>query len=102
MGGNKMKNTTPSKHHKYCMTSLIFSYCCLTPTQQYFSATRVYRGKSKLIFNEIMMKSTSYKTNMLSWILIVLASSLKQQSTDRHVASLGHIFQIPRIPALSP
>ena len=73
MGGNKMKNTTPSKHHKYCMTSLIFSYCCLMPTQQYFSATRVYRGKSKLIFNEIMMKSTSYKTNMLSWILIVLA-----------------------------
>ena len=32
------------------------------------------------------------------------ASSLKQQSTDRHVAPLGHIIPIPRQPVftLSP
>ena len=32
------------------------------------------------------------------------ASSLKQQSTDRHVAPLGHIILIPNVPvfALSP
>ena len=28
--------------------------CCLTPTQQFFS----YHGENKLIFNEMMMKST--------------------------------------------
>ena len=30
------------------------------------------------------------------------ASSLKQQSTDRHVASLEHIILIPNQPDLSP
>jgi len=27
-------------------------------------------GKNKLIFNEMMMRSALYKTNMLSWIFI--------------------------------
>ena len=39
-----------------------------------------------------MMRSTLYLTNTLS------AGSLKQQSTDRHVAPLGHISLIPSQP----
>jgi len=39
---------------------------------------QLYHGKNKLIFNEKMMRSAS-----LSWIFS--ASSLKQQSADRHV-----------------
>jgi hypothetical protein len=30
-------------------------------------------GENKLIFNEMMMRSALFRTNMLSWILIVLA-----------------------------
>ena len=33
---------------------------------------QLYCGENKLIFNE-MMRSTLYYTNMLSWILLVLA-----------------------------
>ena len=33
----------------------------------------LYHGENKLIFNEIMMRSSLYKTNTLSWIYIVLA-----------------------------
>ena len=40
----------------------------------------------------MMMRSTLYLTNTLS------AGSLKQQSTDRHVAPLGHISLIPSQP----
>jgi hypothetical protein len=34
---------------------------------------QLYYGEIKLIFNEMMMRSTLYYTNMLSWIFIVLA-----------------------------
>jgi len=34
---------------------------------------QLYHGKNKIIFNEMMMKSSLYKTNTLSWIFIVLA-----------------------------
>ena len=39
-----------------------------------------------------------------TWLDFYSASSLKQQSADRHVATVGHIIQIPRQPvfALSP
>jgi len=53
---------------------------------------QLYHYENKLIFNEMMMRSALYQTNMLSWIFIVLAT---QQSTDRHVASLRHIILIP-------
>jgi hypothetical protein len=71
-----------------------YSYDCLliwliTPTQQFL---KLYHGKNKLISNEMMMRSTLYLTNTLS------AGSLKQQSTDRHVAPLGHISLIPSQP----
>ena len=60
---------------------------------------RVYHDENKLILNEMMMmrmRSILYKTNMLSWILIVLGS-LKQQSLDRHVTPLEHIILIPSL-----
>jgi hypothetical protein len=34
---------------------------------------QLYHGENKLIFNEIMMRSAFFQTNMLSWIFIVLA-----------------------------
>jgi hypothetical protein len=43
---------------------------------------QLYHGENKLIFNE-MMRFVLYYTNTLSWIFYS-ASSLKQQSTDRH------------------
>jgi hypothetical protein len=45
---------------------------------------QLYHGENKLIFNEVMKRSALYWTNTLSWISG--ASSLKQQSADRHVA----------------
>jgi hypothetical protein len=57
---------------------------------------QLYHGENKLIFNEMMMRSALYKTNMLSWIFIVL--SLTQHSVDRHLAPLGHIIFIPSQP----
>jgi hypothetical protein len=34
---------------------------------------QLYHGENKLIFNEMMTRSTLYKANALSWIFIVLA-----------------------------
>ena len=34
---------------------------------------QLYHGENNLIFNEMMMRSALYETNMLSWIFIVLA-----------------------------
>jgi hypothetical protein len=36
------------------------------------SIFQLYHGENKLIFNEVMMRSASFYTNMLSWIFIVL------------------------------
>ena len=51
---------------------------------------------NKLHFNELMIMSTLYQTNTLS--------SMKQQSTDRHVTPLRHIILILSQPvfALTP
>ena len=54
---------------------------------------QLYDGENMLIFNEMMMRSvctrsTHFKLDLYS------ASSLKQQSADRHVAPLGHISLI--------
>jgi hypothetical protein len=53
-------------------------------------------GGNKFISNEMMMMSASLD--------FYSDSSLKQQSTDRHVAPLKHIILIPSQPvvALSP
>jgi len=76
------------------------SDCCLAPTQQFFT---YIHGENKLIFNKMPTRSALFQTNTLRWIFYS-ASSLKQQSADRHTAPLGHIIQIPRQPvfALSP
>ena len=34
--------------------------------------SQLYHGENKLIFNKMMIRSTLYQTNTLSWILIVL------------------------------
>ena len=52
-------------------------------------------NSSKLIVNEMMMRSALYYTNTLSW------RSLKQQSADRHVAPPGHIILIPSQPVFA-
>ena len=46
---------------------------------------QLYHDQNKLILNEMIMMYALYKTNRRSCILIV-----KQQSTGRHVAPLGH------------
>ena len=50
----------------------------------------------------MIMMFAVYKTNMLSWIFIVLAHLHK--SADRHVAPFGHIIPIPNqlVIVLSP
>jgi hypothetical protein len=49
---------------------------------------QLYHGEKMFIFNEMMMKSALYKTNTPTWI----ASSLKQQYADKHVAPTGTYF----------
>jgi hypothetical protein len=52
------------------------SECCLIPIFQ------LYHGENKLVFNEMMMRSTLFKTNTLSWIFIVLAQWNNSQRVD--------------------
>ena len=61
---------------------------------------QLYHGQNKLILNEMMMRSALYQTNTLSWNFIMLAQ-LKQDSTERHFAPLGHIILIPIQPVCS-
>jgi hypothetical protein len=60
---------------------------------------QLYHGVNKLVFNEMMMRSALYLVGFFH-----SASSLKQQSADRHVTLLGHIILIQSQPvfALSP
>jgi hypothetical protein len=44
---------------------------------------QVYHGENKLIFNEMMMRSTLYKTNTRSWIFVVLAQWSTSLRIDR-------------------
>ena len=60
---------------------------------------QLYHGENKLIFNEVRFVLEQHaESDFYS------ASSLKQQSTGRHVAPLGHIILNPSQPvfALSP
>jgi len=50
-------------------------------------------GKNKLIFNEVRFVLDEH-----AQLNLYNASSLKQQSADRHVAPLGHIILIPSQP----
>ena len=48
----------------------------------------LYHGKNKLIFNEMMIK-VRFELDQHDYLNFYSASSLKQQSADRHVAPLG-------------
>jgi hypothetical protein len=52
---------------------------------------QLYYGENKLVFNEMMMRSTLYDTNTLSLILVLLA----EPTVRKHVAPPGHIVLIP-------
>jgi len=62
----------------------------------YLAIFQPYHGENKLHFNELMMMSALYWNNALGWTFS--ASSIKQQSVDRHVAPPGHIILIPSQP----
>ena len=51
---------------------------------------QIYHGENKWIFDKMMKKSALYYRNTPTWIFRV-----KQQSADRHVATLEHIILIP-------
>ena len=56
----------------------------------------MYHGESKLIFNEMVMRSIcSIPTGRVRELPFYTASSMKQQYADRHVVPLGHIILIP-------
>jgi hypothetical protein len=52
---------------------------------------QLYHGQTKLLFNEMKMRSALYIDQH--------TSSLKQQFTDRHVAPMGHLLS-PLKPSL--
>ena len=64
---------------------------------------QLYHGENKLIFNEMMMRSSDV-LDQHAELDFYSASSLKQQFAGRHVAPLGNIILIPSQPvfALSP
>jgi hypothetical protein len=51
---------------------------------------QLYHEKNKLIFNEMMMRSTLYQINMLSWLFTVLAhwNNSLQIATSPHLDTL--------------
>ena len=63
-------------YHDYQLTlqwDECVSHCCLMPNVQFFSYIMLYSIM-------MMMMAALYKTNMLIWIYIMLAYSLKQVS----------------------
>jgi hypothetical protein len=73
--------------------------CCLTPTRQFFSTISWREQVNFQCSDEVRFVLDQHARNF-----IVLDHFLKQRSTDRHVASVGHIILIPSQPvfALSP
>ena len=68
---------------------------------QKWAIFQLYHGENKLNFDEMMiLMSALYLTNMVNWSFYS-ASSLKQQSVDRHVAPLRHILLIPNQPVFA-
>ena len=62
-----------------------------------FSATS---WRKQVTFNEIMMIMSALYLSQHAELDFYSASSLKQQSSCRHVALLGHIILITRQPVL--
>jgi hypothetical protein len=59
---------------------------CLTLNEQFL---QVYHGENKLHFN-VMMYDVRFVLDQHADLDFYSASSLKQQSADRHVTPLGH------------
>ena len=81
--------------------TLSAKYACCSPRVSewlLFNANpaifQLYHGENKLIFNEMMMRS-AFRLDLHSQLDLYSASSLKQQSADRHVTLIGHIILIP-------
>jgi hypothetical protein len=76
------------------------SDCCLTPIQLIFVAI-AWRQQVNFQWNDDEVR---FNLDQHAELDFYSASSLKQQSTGRHVAPLGHIILIPSQPvfALSP
>ena len=88
-----------AENHNFVKT--LFYYLKLCIVSECFAIFKLYRGKNKLILNEMMMmSSTLYYSNTLK-LDIYSASSLKQQSADRHVAPLCHIILIASQPVFT-
>ena len=71
-----------SEMRRSCMnTNMVFGICLvifeLVSEWMLFNANwtifQLFHGENDFIFNELMMRSTLYQTNTLSWIFIVLA-----------------------------
>jgi hypothetical protein len=56
---------------------------------------RLYHGENKLIFND---DEVHFVLDQHAELDFYSASSLKQQSVDKHAAPLGHIILIPSQP----
>ena len=94
---------TPKIKSNHILVIVIFigSLKC-DPIQEFFRVSdcclifQLYHDENKLIFNEMMMRSTLYQINTLSWIFIVLAHGNNSSRVD--------IILIPSQPvfALSP
>ena len=69
------------------------SDCCLTPSQVSNFST-IWMAE-EVTFDEIMMTSVLHQISMLEFFS---TTSLKHQSMGRHVASIGQIIPIPRLP----
>jgi hypothetical protein len=72
------------------------SDCCITPIQQ-FSAIS-WREQVNFQSDDDEVRFVPDQHDGLDFSS---ASSLKQQSAGRHVAPLGHIFQIPSQPVFA-
>jgi len=73
------------------------SDCCLTPTQQFIAAIS-WREHVNFQWDD---DDVCFELDQYAELDFYSASSLKQQSADRHVATLEHIILIPNQPFFS-
>ena len=69
------------------------SDCCLTPTQQFFAAIS-WREQVNCQWDDDD-DEVCFVPDQYAELDFYSARSMKQQSADRHVATLGHIILIP-------
>jgi hypothetical protein len=69
----------------------LLSDCCLTPTQQFFAAIS-WREQVNCQWDDD--DDVCFVPDQYAELDFYSARSMKQQSADRHVATLGHIILI--------